>query len=127
LFFTPAVLPATFSEIVQDVFVASVAPDKLTDDEPAVAVVVPPQFVVSPLGVATTKPAGKESVKAMPVREMFPAGLAMVKLREVVPFTGMLAVPNDLVMVGGLATDRFAEAVLPVPPLVDDTAPVVLV
>jgi len=127
LFFWPAVDPVTFSEIVHDLFVASVAPDKLTEDEPAVAVVVPPQFVVSPFGVATTRPAGKVSVKPIPVSEMFPAGLPMVKLSEVDPFSGMLDASNDLVMVGGDATLRFAEAVLPVPPLVEVTVLVVLV
>jgi hypothetical protein len=39
----------------------------------------------------------------------------------------MLAAPKLLVIVGGAATVRFAEAVLPVPPLVDVTLPVVLV
>jgi len=34
---------------------------------------------------------------------------------------------KDLVMLGGLATVRLALAVLPVPPLVEVTAPVVLV
>src|SRR5436309_9108023 len=51
----------------------------------------------------------------------------MVKVSEVVPFSGMLAAPKALVMVGGVATVRFAEAVLPVPPLVELTLPVVLV
>ena len=39
----------------------------------------------------------------------------------------MVAAPNTLVMVGGEATVRFAEAVLPVPPFVEVTAPVVFV
>src|SRR5689334_17577396 len=39
----------------------------------------------------------------------------------------MLAAPKALVMDGGAATVRFAVAVLPVPPLVEVTAPVVLV
>ena len=39
----------------------------------------------------------------------------------------MLAAPNALVIVGGVATVKLAEAVLPVPPLVEVTFPVVLV
>src|SRR5579863_5879202 len=39
----------------------------------------------------------------------------------------MLDAPNCLAIEGGLATDRFAVAVLPVPPLVEVTFPVVLV
>ena len=51
----------------------------------------------------------------------------MVNVSEVVPFSGMLAAPNTLVMVGGVATVKLADAVLPVPPLVEVTLPVVLV
>ena len=39
----------------------------------------------------------------------------------------MLAAPNALVIVGGVATVKLAEAVLPVPPFVEVTFPVVLV
>src|SRR5713226_1778642 len=103
LFFTPAVVPVTFT------------------------VAVPPQVLDNPLGVATTRPAGRLSVKAIPVSAMVVFGFVMVKVNDVVPFKGMLAAPNALVMVGGEATTRFAEAVPPVPPLVELTAPVVLV
>ena len=65
LFFVPVVLPNTFTEKVHDPPVASVAPARLTVEEPAVAVIVPPpQLPVSPFGVATTRPDGKVSVKA---------------------------------------------------------------
>jgi len=128
LLFAPAVVPVTFTLKVQDVLVASVAPDRLTAPEPATAVIVPPpQLPVRPLGVATTKPAGRVSVNAIPVNGMvLIAGFVMVKLKLVEPFNGMLAAPKDLVIVGGVATDRFAVAVLPVPPLVELTLPVVL-
>ena len=43
------------------------------------------------------------------------------------PFNGMLAAPNALVIDGGEATVKLAEAVLPVPPFVELTFPVVLV
>src|SRR5580765_7715302 len=51
----------------------------------------------------------------------------MVKVSDVVPFSGILAAPKALVIDGGEATVRLAEAVLPVPPLVEVTLPVVLV
>jgi len=54
------------------------------------------------------------------------AGLVRVKVSEVDPFNGMLAAPNALVIVGGVATVRLAVAVFPVPPLVELTLPVVL-
>jgi hypothetical protein len=51
----------------------------------------------------------------------------MVKVNEVDPFSGIEAAPKALVIVGGVATVRFDEAVLPVPPLVEVTLPVMLV
>ena len=54
-------------------------------------------------------------------------GLLILKVRDVEPFSRMLAAPKALVIVGGVATVRLAEAVLPVPPLVEVTLPVVLV
>ncbi len=120
-------VPVTFAEIVQEVFTASVPPERLIDPDPATAVAVPPQVLVSPLGVATTRPAGRLSVKATPVSGIvLAAGLVIVKLSEVEPFSAMAAAPNDLVMVGGVATLMLAVAVLPVPPLVEVTLPVVL-
>src|SRR5258706_3027424 len=127
LAFTLAVVPVTFTLKVHDVLIAKVPADKLTDPEPATAVAVPPQVLVSPFGVATTKPAGRLSVKATPVSGMvLIAGLVMVKVSDVEPFSGIVAAPNAFTMVGGVATDRFAVAVLPVPPLVELTLPVVL-
>jgi hypothetical protein len=129
LFFTPLVTAVTFTEKVQELLVARVAPARLTDEEPATAVLVPaPQAPVRALGVDTTKPAGRVSVNATPVSATaFAAGLVIVKVREVEPFTGSVAAPKDFVITGGLATVTFAEAVLPVPPFVELTAPVVLV
>src|SRR5438270_4066498 len=51
----------------------------------------------------------------------------MVNVSEVVPFKGICAAPKALVMEAGVATVKLAEAVLPVPPLVEVTLPVVLV
>src|SRR2546428_419798 len=127
LFLTPAVVPCTFTDTVQLVLAASVPPDKLTEPAPATAVAVPPQGLVTPGVGPTTKPAGRLSVKAKPVRATLVFEFWMVKVSEVVPFNGIVNAPNNLLMLGGLATVRFAVAVLPVPPLVEVTLPVVLV
>src|SRR5580704_6979009 len=132
LFFTPAVVPVTFTENVHDDPAAgeavSVPPERLTAPLPAVAVIVPaPQVPARPLGVEITKPAGKLSVNATPLSGTLVFGLVMLNVSEVVPFRGTSAAPNDLVIVGGEATVKLAEAVLPVPPLVELTGPVVLV
>jgi hypothetical protein len=50
----------------------------------------------------------------------------MVKLRLVVPLTGIRAAPKDFVIEGGTTTVTLAVAVAPVPPSADVTAPVVL-
>lgn len=115
------------TETVQLALAASVPAERLTLDEPAVAVAVPPHVLLR-LGVeAMTNPAGKLSVNAMPLSATFVFGLVMLNVSDVVPFTGMLAAPKVLAMAGGEATVRFAVAVLPVPPLVEVTAPVVFV
>ncbi len=82
--------------------------------------------MLRPLGLATTKPAGRLSVNASPVSGVV-FGFCMLKVSEVVPFRGIWDTPNCLVMVGGASTVRLAEAVLPVPPLIEFTGPVVLV
>src|SRR5262249_9788922 len=63
----------------------------------------------------------------MPFNVTFVFGLLMLNVSDVVPFSGMLAAPKALLIDGGLATVKLAVAVLPVPPLVEVTAPVVLV
>src|SRR5712671_6070695 len=88
LFFTPAVVPATFSDTVHDALAANVPPDRLAEPDPATAVDVPPQVLVKPFGVATTKPAGKLSVNAIPVRPIvLIAGLAILNVSDVDPFS----------------------------------------
>jgi hypothetical protein len=127
LFLTPAVVPCTFTEKVQLVLAANVPAERLMLPDPATAVAVPPHVLFNALGVATTNPAGRLSVKAIPVRARLVLGFWMVNVSEVVPFNGMLAAPKALVIEGGVATVKLAEAVLPVPPLVEVTFPVVLV
>jgi hypothetical protein len=128
LFCCPADVPVTFTVNVQELLVAIVPPDKLIVFVPAAAVMVPaPQEPVNPFGVEMTSPAGSVSLKATPVSDTLVFGLLMVNVSEVVPFSGIAAAPNALVIVGGLATVRLAEAVFPVPPLVELTLPVVFV
>jgi hypothetical protein len=129
LFFMPTVEPVTLTENVHDPLAASVAPDKLAEPDPAVAVMVPPPHdPVSPLGVEITRPAGSASVNATPVSGLEAFGLVMVNDSDVEPPTKIDAAPNDLLMLGGerALTVMLALAVLPVPPLVEVTAEVVL-
>jgi len=113
LFFAPAVEPTTSTENVHELLAASVAPAKLMDEEPAVAVIAPaPQVPVNPFGVATIKPVGNVSVKATPVSTVLVFGLLIVKLKVVVPFNGTVAAPKDLVIDGGPTTVTVFEPVL---------------
>src|SRR5258708_35979075 len=95
----------------------------MTVEDPLAAVTVPAlQLVVGLPGVATTRPAGRLSVKATPVSVRFwLLLLSMVKVRLVVPFSGIVAAPNAFAMCGGLMTVRFAEEVdaTPVPAAVE--------
>jgi len=113
LFFVPAVMPITFIEKVHELLAASVAPAKLIEEEPAVAVIVPPPHApVNPFGVATSNPDGKVSVKATPANTVLEFGLVTVKLKAVVPFSGMVAAPKDLLIDGGATTVTVFEPVL---------------
>jgi hypothetical protein len=98
LFLVPTVTPVTFTEKVQLDPAARVAPARLTVEDPAVAVMVPPPHVpVSPFpGDVTLKPDGKVSVKAMLVRLPCAFGFRTVKLRLVVPPNGTEAAPKLL-------------------------------
>lgn len=77
--------------------------------------VPPPQAPAIPLGVETTKPAGKVSLNPMPLNDAAGFALFTVKLSEVEPFNGMLAAPNDLISTGGAITVSAALEVFPVP------------
>jgi hypothetical protein len=128
LFFTPAVVPVITTETVQLAPAASVPPVRLTEPLPSTAVAVPPQVLLRLPGVATTIPAGILSVNAIPVSVTFVFGLSIVKISKACPFSGIwFDAKNPLVIDGGEATVKLAEAVLPVPPFVELTLPVVLV
>lgn len=60
-------MPVMFTTTVQLLLVAIDPPVRLILPDPAVAVGVPLQLLVSPLGVATTNPAGSVSVTATPL------------------------------------------------------------
>jgi hypothetical protein len=119
----PAAVPVTFIENVHDAFAARLAPLRLIRLVAWEAVMAPPsQVPARPLGVAMINPAGSVSLKPTPVSPTaLPAGLVIVKLKVADPFSGMLGPPKASLIVGGAATARLAEAVFPVPPLVEST------
>jgi hypothetical protein len=108
--------------------VAMLPPVRLMLVEFAVAVTVPLQELLTPGVDATCKPLVSVSLKAIPVSAtVLAAGFVMVKVTVVVPFNGMLAAPNALLMVGGATTVRVAVLlVVPVPPSVEVIVLVVL-
>lgn len=124
----PAVVPVTFTTTVQELAVATLPPVRLMLVPPAVAEGVPPQLLVKAFGLATTTPVGNVSLNATPASAtVFAAGLVMVKVSVLVPFSGIELGLKTFAIEGGATTVRLAVAVLPVPPLVEETAPVVLV
>src|SRR6478672_9182243 len=124
----PLVVAVTATVTVQVPLAAMVPPEKLKEVFPAAgAKVGDPHPVVVAFGVAATcRPAGNESVKATPVRAVPVLGLVMVKVSVLTPPTAMGLGEKALAMLGGAATVRVSEPVLPVPPLVEVTLPVVL-
>jgi hypothetical protein len=80
----------------------SVAPERLMLLLPGVAATVPPQLLVRPLAVETTRPAGSVSVKPIPVSDtVLVLGLLIEKDRVVLPPTAMEVAPNESLIVGG--------------------------
>jgi sorbitol-specific phosphotransferase system component IIC len=120
----PAVAPVTVTLNWQEPPAATVAPNS---EIPVGAVVVrvPPHTVAELL--ATVKPVGSVSVNATPLSAVAAFPFVMVNVSELVVFNGICVGVKAFEMLGGESTVRFAVAVFPVPPLVDDTAPVVLV
>src|ERR1700733_1140553 len=101
-FCVPLVVPLTFTAKVHAALAARVAPERLTLFEPAAAVIVPPpQLPANPLGVPTTWPEGKVSVKPIPLRELAALGFDRLKVSEVVPFKATLAAANPFEIAGG--------------------------
>src|SRR5258708_18448532 len=125
----PDCVPVTFTTIVQvEPGVAMLPPERLMLVVFAAAVTVPPQLLVTPGVDATCNPLVNVSLNAIPVSALvLPAGLVMVNVTVVVPFSAMFAAPNALLIVGGATTVKTAVLlVVPVPPSVEVRAPVVL-
>jgi len=121
----PAVVPVTSTETVHGPLVPIEPPLRLTDVALATGVNVPPQVFDPPGLLATTRPAGKLSVKPTPVSDI-EFGLLRVKVSNVEPFSGIVDAPKAFVIVGGASTVSGAVLLAaPVPPLVELTAPVV--
>src|ERR1700722_6636478 len=105
LFCVPVAVPVTFTASVQDAPAARVAPESPTLLDPDAAVTVPPpQLPVRPSGVLTTCPAGRLSVKPIPLRDRPVFGFDRLKVRVVLPFNATLAAPNAFAIVGGSFT-----------------------
>jgi hypothetical protein len=104
---------------------ARLPPERPMFPEPATAVAVPLHVLASALGVDTTSPAGNESLKLTPVSVVVALPLLIVKVNPVVPLRGIEVAPKTLEIDGGDATERLSEAVLPVPPFVELTGPLV--
>jgi hypothetical protein len=113
LWYSPATLPVTFTEKVQETFVAGdtierVAPLRLMVEVPATAVMVWFEIEpfalqtgeVRPLGLAMSSPLGRVSVKPTPVK-LLELGLVTVKV-SVLGLGGMEVGEKALESVGGL-------------------------
>src|SRR5262249_32318765 len=79
--------------------------------------------------VGAVSPAGSVFVNPTPVRPSAALELAIVNCRPVVAWRTMDGGKNVVAMLGGdgVVTVRFADALLPIPPLLDVTLPVVFV
>ena len=78
--------------------------------------------------LVTVSPVGSMSFNVTGLRATaLTGGLVIVIVSVVVACNGMVVGLNTLATTGGATTVRLAVAVLPVPPLVELTAPVVLV
>jgi hypothetical protein len=84
------------------------------------------QELARPFGEATTNPAGRVSLKLRPLNEAVAFGFVMVKFKATAAFSDTPASPKDSVIEGGNTTETLANAVPPVPPSTEVTAPVVL-
>jgi len=104
LFIVPAEVAVTLTENVQDEFAATVAALKLTSEEPAVALEVPPHVLLRLFGVATTRPLGRVSVNATPVRELLGLGFVITNVNDVEAPLRIWPAPKVFVIDGGPST-----------------------
>lgn len=113
LFLIPAVVPVAVTSKVQ-LLVSAIVP-ALRDivsaaGELSVVVNMPPHWVEDEF--ETSKPGGNVSVNATSISPTPVFGFVMVKLNVVVPFNGIVAAPNDLLIEGGARTVTVLEPVL---------------
>lgn len=106
LLLAPVVLPVTFTAKLHELPAGNDPLDNEITLLPATALMAPPpQELLSPFGVATTRPAGSVFVKPRLVAAPPDvAGLAIEYVRLVEPFNGVLAEPKDWLIVGGMDT-----------------------
>ena len=98
----PAAEASTLTLKVQVALGASVAPDRLTTPDPAVALIVPPPHPPdNPLGVATSSPTGNVSVKPIPDRARAGLGFVRMKFRRVTWDAIMAVCAKNLEIDGG--------------------------
>jgi len=125
LFFTPAVVPVTVTLKLQAPPWAIEPPVSVIVPGAVVVTVPPPQPLAEPF--ATVKPEGRLSVTVTPVNPTVLFGLVIVKLSEVLPFSGIVDAPNPLLIEGGATTVTIAVLlVVPGPDSLELTLPVVL-
>jgi len=122
------VVAVTLAETWQLEFAASEALARPIDVAFAVAVKVPLQVLVAFGVLATTIPVGKLSVKAkLVIVAVLVDGFVIVTVSVEVALGKVIVVgAKVMVAVGGPKNAKVAEAVVPVPPLVELTVPVVL-
>jgi hypothetical protein len=101
LFMVPAPVPVTFTVKEQEPEAGRFKAVMLIVLLPALAEISAPHVPARLFGLATTRPVGKESLAETFINTTLEFGLVNVKVREVVPFSGMLAAPNPLAIVGG--------------------------
>jgi hypothetical protein len=111
----PACVAVTLRVTLQTVLASSMTPERLTVEDPASAVVVPPQPSLNPFGVATTSPNGRLSVNLIPLIEAPPSmfGFPSMNVSDVFPLTAIMFAPNALDTVGGEANAGAASAPQP--------------
>jgi hypothetical protein len=97
----PPLVPVTLTENEQLLFAGKSNEFMLIVLLPGLAEKAAAQVPVNPLGVATTRPLGSASLNETFSRSVLAFGLVRVKVRDVVPFTGMVPAPKALAIVGG--------------------------
>src|SRR5580658_9891489 len=113
----------TFAVTLHEPLNVIAPPVRLMVPDPAVAVAVPPQVELNPLGLATVMPEGSESVKPIPLSVVPVLGFEIendrVEVRPGTNFGGM----KNFVIEGGATTVMLAvPGILLAPPLVELTA-----